>query len=391
MIFLSFLIALVSSLLLHPQVVEIAKMKGITDNPDARKLQRNPVPVLGGIVVLFGIVMGLGFTTFFIHYTNFLLFIALMLVLLITGTVDDIRNLSPGLRFFIEICAALCLGFLGGIEITDFYGLWGIRDLPFWLSIIISVITVVGIINAINLVDGVDGLSSGYCIMACAVFAWYFSVTGNMALTSLALASVGALIPFFIYNVFGKKSKMLIGDGGTLLMGLILAIMVLCILTPGYTNPVFPGTPETVIHHDTLIAPHSSVSIPGTLGHHNLTSSLNYFPGGDTHFGIVAFTIAVLSFPICDTLRVMIMRIVHHRSPFSPDKTHLHHALIDCGFSHIQTTGTILSLNAFIILLWNILYRTGCSIDCQFYAVVGATIFLNILVYAICRHYRHNA
>lgn len=363
MLFIAFLISLVASLFLHPKVVAIARRSDITDKPNPRKLQRQPVPVLGGVVVFFGILMGIGLTAFFVPYYGFILYIALMLILLITGTLDDISGLSPGIRFAIEIGAALCLIFLGGIQTTNFYGLWGLHNIPFWVAVPVTIITVVGIINSINLIDGVDGLSSGYCIMACGVFAWYFSVSGNERMTALALASIGALVPFFIFNVFGTKSKMFIGDGGTLLMGMVLSIMTLCILTPGFTHPYF-----------------SEGEIFGRVSHGSVAlKSL------DGTYGIVPFLLAVFSFPICDTLRVMISRIIRHTSPFRPDKTHLHHALIDCGYTHIRTTGTILTLNAFIILLWNVLYQTGCSVNCQFYVIVGTTIVLNFAVYRFCR------
>lgn len=341
--------------LLHPKIVEVAKLKGITDNPNIRKLQREPVPVLGGIVVFFGILMGLGLTTFFISYKDFLLYIALMFLLLSTGTLDDVTSLSPRIRFLIEIGATIILIFLGNISVNDFHGLWGVNFVGLGISLPLTIVTVVGIINAINLIDGVDGLSSGFCILASAIFAWYFYMIGDIAMMALALSSIGALIPFFYYNVFGKKSKMFIGDGGTLLMGMILSIFIMKILT---------YSPESNIMETAGISP---------------------INGRETHFGLVPFTIAILSFPICDTLRVMFARMLKRQSPFMPDKTHLHHALIGLGFSHLKTTISILTLNIIILALWNILYITGCSIDCQFYAVIGTTIALNVGIYYSCR------
>lgn len=354
MIFLSFAIALVTALFIHPKIVEVAKLKGITDNPGRRKLQREPVPVLGGLVVFFGIAMGVGLTSFEIVYHDFVLYLAMMILMLSTGTLDDVSDLSPRVRFMVEIGATLVLVFLGSLQVNNFGGLWDIWQVNYWVSIPLTIITVVGIINAINLVDGVDGLSSGYCIMACGVFAWYLWDAQEIAMTSLALAAAGALMPFFVFNVFGKESKMFIGDGGTLLMGMVLSLFVLKMLTYG-NEPSYLSMPEQ--------------------------STLSQ----STSFGLVPFTLAVLSFPISDTLRVMISRILRRQSPFSPDKTHLHHALIGCGLSHFLTTLSILGLNAFIIVLWNVLWITGCSIDCQFYAVVGTTIFLNMMVYYVCQ------
>lgn len=355
MLVLVFLIAFAAALLLHPKIVEVAKMKGITDNPGYRKLQREPVPVLGGVVVFFGILTALGLTTWMVSYHDFLLYISLMLVMLVTGTLDDISSLSPRLRFLIEIAVAIMLMWLGNLWINDFHGLWGVGEISVWIAIPLTIITVVGIVNAINLIDGVDGLSSGYCIMACLMFGWFFWICGDEAMTALSFACIGALIPFFVYNVFGKRRKMFIGDGGSLLMGIILSIMALRIITA--------GSPIGLLASD---------------------ESQLFFPYGKTHFGFVPFTLAILSFPICDTLRVMISRILRHVSPFSPDKTHLHHAFISVGFSHIKTTISVLALNAIVFVLWNMLWRLGCSVECQFYAVVGTTIALNLLLYYIC-------
>lgn len=355
MIAFSLLIALLSAWLIHPKIVAVAKLKGITDDPNVRKLQRKPIPVLGGIVVFFGIMMGLAFTTFFITYNDFVLYLAIMFLLLSTGSLDDVTNLSPGIRFLIEIVATLVLVFIGKIMINDFHGLWGLHQVGLAVSVILTIITVVGIINAINLIDGVDGLSSGYCILVCGFFAGYFYTAGDVAMTALALSSMGALIPFFFYNVFGKKGKMFIGDGGTLLMGMVISICVMRMIGSNTSSPVF--------------------DLPGV-------SSLN---GRPTHFGIVPLSLAILSCPICDTLRVMISRILRRQSPFIPDKTHLHHALIGIGFSHIKTTISILALNVFILALWILLYIMGCSIDCQFYAVVGTTIVLNLTIFYCCK------
>lgn len=356
MIFLSFFIAIISAFILHPQVVKVAKLKGITDNPGSRKLQRHPVPVLGGIVVFSSIIIGIGFTTWFVTYTGFLLIIALMLIMLITGTLDDIIELTPVSRFVIEVLVAVALLTLGGMEIDNFHGLWGIDTISPIIYVPLTIIAVVGIINAINLIDGVDGLSSGYGIMSCSLFAWYFFTEGDAAMTALSLSAAGALIPFFIFNVFGHKQKMFIGDGGTLLMGLILSIFVLKIFTSNFT-PIDAAP----IHPDPDVA---SLRQP--------------------HFGLVPFALAILSMPVCDTLRVMIMRIVRKQSPFNPDKTHLHHAFICIGMTHLQASLSILALNAFIILLWNILYILGASIDTQFYTVVGTTIVLNCTIYRYC-------
>lgn len=319
---------------IHPRLVEIALMKNIVDNPDARKLQRTPVPVLGGVAVFFGIVIGIGSMSALVNCSGLLIVIMSMMAMLYTGTMDDILNLSPGLRFLIEIIIVLLLIFVGGYCIDNFQGLWGIGAIAGWLAVPLTVFAAVGIINAINLIDGVNGLSSGFCIMACILFGVLFYLSGEITMAVLAAVSVGALIPFFFHNVFGKTSKMFIGDGGTLVMGTVMSVFVI-----------------EVLRSDSECAAYVGPTV-----------------------GLVPFTLAVLSIPVFDTLRVMSTRILKGTSPFHPDKTHLHHMFIELGASHAATTLAILSLNTLVVLCWWALSAAGASIDMQLYVVVGMSL-----------------
>ena len=338
---------------IHPRLVKIALLKNIVDNPDARKLQRTPVPVLGGVAVFFGVVIAIGCMSSVVDCSGLPVVIMAMMAMLYTGTMDDILSLSPGLRFVIEIVVVLLLIFVGGYCIDDFHGLWNIGRFSYWCAVPLTVVAAVGIINAINLVDGVNGLSSGYCIMACLIFGTLFFLAGEAPMTILAAVSVGALIPFFLHNVFGKTSKMFIGDGGTLVMGVVMSVFVIAILQNGsrvaaYVNP---------------------------------------------NVGLVPFTLAVLSVPVFDTLRVMSTRILKGTSPFRPDKTHLHHMFIDLGCSHVATTLAILGVNMFVVLCWWALEATGFSIAVQLYAVIAVSLLVtsglyHFMQWHICRDTR---
>lgn len=338
---------------IHPRLVKIALLKNIVDNPDARKLQRTPVPVLGGVAVFFGVVIAIGCMSSVVDCSGLPVVIMAMMAMLYTGTMDDILSLSPGLRFVIEIVVVLLLIFVGGYCIDDFHGLWNIGRFSYWCAVPLTVVAAVGIINAINLVDGVNGLSSGYCIMACLIFGTLFFLAGEAPMTILAAVSVGALIPFFLHNVFGKTSKMFIGDGGTLVMGVVMSVFVIAILQNGsrvaaYVNP---------------------------------------------NVGLVPFTLAVLSVPVFDTLRVMSMRILKGTSPFRPDKTHLHHMFIDLGCSHVATTLAILGVNMFVVLCWWALEASGFSIAVQLYAVIAVSLLVtsglyHFMQWHICRDTR---
>ena len=331
-----FIIALCSTWWIFKKVLRIAIMKNIVDNPDARKLQKTPVPVLGGIAVFFGIIVSLTATGMFFETRSLFAIMGVMAIMLYVGTMDDILGLSPSMRFVIEILVVLLLIFCNDYSLNNFHGLWGIDAVPEWIAVPVTVFACVGIINSINLLDGVNGLSSGYCITACIIFSFAFVWADDNEAASLAVMSIGALVPFFCHNVFGKKSKMFIGDGGTLLMGTILSTFVI-----GALNTDSPLAEKV-----------------------------------DDGFGMIAFTVAVLAIPIFDTLRVMVMRMIRGKSPFQPDKTHLHHLFLDLGFSHIGVTLTEILSNLMVVAAWWISYKAGASIDLQLYIV----IFLGMLV-----------
>ncbi len=341
LILLPFCISLLLVLWIHPRLVKIALMKEIVDCPDARKLQRRPVPVLGGVAVFFGIVCGMGVVGTLEGTSGLFSVIVAMMIMLYTGTMDDILDLSPSLRFLIEICAVLLLFFVGGYRIDDFHGLWGLGVVPFAVALPLTLFAAVGIINAINLIDGVNGLSSGYGILSSLIFGVLFYSVGDTKMALLAAVTCGSLIPFFLHNVFGRYSKMFIGDGGTLVLGVVLSVYV-----------------TATLRHDSVAALYVAPNI-----------------------GLIPFTLAVLAVPVFDTLRVMSTRIRKGRSPFSPDKTHLHHMFIELGCSHAMVTLAILLLNASVVVVWGTAALLGASIAVQLYLVVALGLVITFGLY----------
>ena len=335
------LLAFLGTLWIHPKVLKIAILKNIVDNPDARKLQRNPVPVMGGVAVFFGIVIGLCSSKAIFDSANTFMLISAMMIMLYIGTMDDIIDLSPSSRFLVEIAVIAWLMYASKSSMNCFWGLWGIDTIPTIASYALTIFAAVGIMNAINLIDGVNGLSSGFCFMSSVLFAIFFYTSGNNVMTTLAISAAGAIVPFFLHNVFGQSSKMFIGDGGTLVIGTMMAMFVMNILGEN--------------------SGHAALEAKG--------------------MGLIPFTLAVLSIPVFDTLRVMTTRILHKKSPFHPDKTHLHHMFIDLGFSHIGTTVSILSLNFLIVVAWFVSYKLGASIDAQLYIVVALSILATFVLY----------
>ena len=351
----SMLVALLTVILVHPKIVGFAQKHRIVDNPDARKLQRCPVPVMGGVAVFVGLAVGLcaaGLYNVAMPWClealsldvsfmplNLVLLLPMFLgmsIMLVVGVADDVSGLSARLRFLIEIGITLMLMLWTHRSLDNFQGLWGVGAVSLWLSIPLTIIAVVGIINAINLVDGVDGLSSGFCVMASTAFGLLFYFAGSYIMLLLCLLTIGSLLPFFFHNVFGQKTKMFIGDGGSLMMGVVMSSYVVMAISSG-------GDCEKFV---------------------------------DSGFGLVPFTLAVMCVPVFDTMRVMTMRIIRGISPFHPDKTHLHHLFIELGFSHFGTTLSELLLNVFVIAVWYVAYKLGASVDVQFYIVIVVGMLL---------------
>ena len=342
---LSFVTALIAVAIVHPIVCKVATRLNVLDNPDARKLQRRPIPLLGGVAVFFGIMMGLCVASFATNVNTVFPIVVAMVLMLSVGTADDVVGLTPSLRFCLEIATVVALIFITKSSLNDFHGLWGVCEISRWVSIPLTIFAVVGVINAINLIDGVDGLSSGFCIMASIVFGAVFFYVGNVEMTLLALVSIGALIPFFFHNVFGRSSKMFIGDGGTLMMGVVISSYIVMSITSGTKC-------ELLVERG---------------------------------FGVIPFTLAVLAVPVFDTLRVMAARIARHTSPFYPDKTHLHHLFIELGFSHAGTTVSVLTLNSLVLCAWLLAYLLGASIDVQLYVVLACGFMITFAFYGFMK------
>ena len=343
---LVFLVSIVVSMMVYPKVLRFAKSHNIVDNPNARKLQRVPVPVMGGLVVYIGILCGVMVLSMFVHEPMVMWGLAGMSVMLVIGMWDDMKQLSAAFRFFLEVGLIAVFIWQTDIYIDDFHGVWGIHRLEPWFAYAFSIMVGVGIINVMNMIDGVDGYSSGFGVMASVCFALLFMSVWSPVMVSLAVIVVGALLPFFMHNVFGIRSKMFIGDGGTLMLGMLMALFV------------FYGV--------------SSKSRCASLEADEV--------------GLGALVIAIVSIPWFDTMRVVFMRILRGKSPFMPDKTHLHHLFIDMGFSHLGAAFSILLMNLIVLLAWLAVWLLGGSIDVQTYVVLALATLLTFGFYKLMKN-----
>lgn len=327
--------AFASSLGVYPLVIRFARKHNIYDKPNARKLQREPVPVMGGVAVYLGLIVASILGVLVFHYQVLGYVLTAMSIMMVIGLIDDAKDVPANFRFLLEIVIVWLLMILSDNYIDDFHGVWNIGEVTFWWSMPLSIVSGVGIMNAINLMDGVDGYSSGFGIIACSLLSIPLFYVGDLPMACFTLICASALLPFILHNVFGKTSKMFIGDSGTLMMGTALSAIIFRILS---TN-----SPCGILEYT-----------------HNI--------------GLFAFTLAVMSIPVFDTLRVMFARILKNQSPFAPDKTHLHHLFIEMGFSHAGTAFAILLGDLGIVFIWWLSWKLCASITVQLYVVLAMGI-----------------
>ena len=319
----SYLIGLISfafGLLGMPVVVRIAKAKGLVVRPNKRMSHTGEVPNIGGLNICFSFMLTyLLFEYDQLNQSQF--FLIGLFAIMAVGFIDDVLVLTPLTKLLGETLAGIALVGFADLRITHLHGIFGIEQISIIPSYAISLFILIAIINAVNLIDGIDGLASGLGILYCLFFAVYFGLAGETSWSILGICMIGALAVFFIYNVFGHREKIFMGDSGSLLLGYLLTAFVFRFC-------------EINAYHE----------VPEWL-------HMNAAP---------AVAICVLTIPIFDTIRVSLTRIKHHRSPFQPDKNHIHHLLLRTGLNHIQTTCVLLSVSVLFIGLailgrnWNI-------------------------------------
>ena len=317
----SYLIGLISFLLgalFMPVVVRIAKAKGFVIRPNKRMSHEGEIPNIGGLNICFSFMLTYLLLT---PFTQNHFFLIGLFVIMVVGFIDDILVLRPMAKLMGETLAGVALIGFADMRITHLHGIFGIAEIGVIPSYLLSLFVLLAIINAINLIDGIDGLASGLGILYCLFFAIYFGLAGETLWSTTAISMIGVLAVFFIYNVFGKKDKIFMGDSGSLLLGYLLTAFVFrfCELN------AYHLVPESLYMR---AAP--------------------------------AVAVCVLTVPLFDTIRVSITRIKNGRSPFEPDKNHIHHLLLRTGLNHIQTTCVLLSVSVLFIGLgilgcnWNI-------------------------------------
>jgi len=330
-------VSFIITFLAIPVVIRIAEQKKLFDMPDARKLHTRPIASLGGIGIFSGFFLACILAISTRAYPEFQYFFAASMVIFLLGINDDIIALSATKKMIGQLVAAAILIHLGEIRITSMHGLFGINELPDFFSLVFSYTTIIVIINAFNLIDGVDGLAGTLGMLTMTVFGVYFYAVDMPGYALMSFAMGGSLMAFLIFNY--NPAKIFMGDTGSLLLGLINAVLVIKFITVA-DNPM-------------VIIPVESAAAVG---------------------------FSILMVPLADTLRVFTIRIFHGKSPFSPDRRHIHHLLLDRGLNHKYVTLSCLVMNILFIAI--AYYGRGMGPTFTLLTLVGvATVLLTGLIY----------
>jgi len=343
----SFLSASVVTLIGLPLIIKACRYFEYFDLPDERKVHRKPVPRLGGLIFMPAAVVGLVVASWtrvqmggeeFVFGVSTIAMTIGGLVIYLIGVVDDRFGMKAAHKFVIQTMAAFILP-LCNLVITDLNGIFGLHEIPFIVGYVLTVMAILTIVNAINLIDGIDGLSSGLCILI--LVAYTILLQGNPAIASLDAAIVGSLVVFWCFNVFGKIGglKIFMGDAGSLFLGYVCAYMsIKSLMRP--IAPVDCGEEQMLI------------------------------------------SITLLFIPVIDVMRVAIQRRLTGHGIFEPDKTHIHHILMNAGLSMHATLACILSLFLLICginyALWqcNFLLPLIVLTDIALYALICGVLML---------------
>ena len=315
---LGFVIAFTITYLGIPIIVKAAVNKGLFAETNRRSTHKKPVPVLGGVGLFAGFILST--TVVAGAYFKFELsyFITGLLLIFIVGVKDDLLGGTPHKKLIGQTLAALLICVLADIRISNLHGFIGIGHIPYFLSIILTVFVMLVMINGFNLIDGIDGLASGIGILVSFVLGCWFFISGNIACTVMCSALFGSLVSFFNYNVFSRKNKIFLGDTGSHIIGLVLGVLVVRFLQ---LEPSVKGIAE--------IDP------------------------------AIAFSVSLFILPLFDTLRVFSIRIAQGKSPFNGDRQHIHHRMLELGFSHLQSSLILLSVNLVFIAICYLLQDLG--------------------------------
>jgi UDP-N-acetylmuramyl pentapeptide phosphotransferase/UDP-N-acetylglucosamine-1-phosphate transferase len=302
---LCFISAFIVTLIAIPPIISLVKKYQLYDMPDVRKEHSSPIPTLGGIAVIAGMMTSLFLWFPFSNEVAQISFFFSIAVLFGLGILDDLKDLSAKYKFIVQFGLASLIA-LSGIRITSFDGLFGIAELPISAQYTFTILAIVGITNAFNLIDGIDGLAGGLGFMSLVTLGLFLTMSGDSNTALVAFALAGGMFAFLYFNF--NPAKIFMGDTGSLVLGFVIAVLSI-----------------------RLIQVNAFVAAP----------VLSHAP---------VFVFGIVFIPVFDTLRVFALRIWKGRSPFVADKIHIHHLLTNQGFSHGFAAKLICFIHGFVLI-----------------------------------------
>ncbi|MDB5227248.1 MAG: glycosyl transferase family 4 [Bacteroidota bacterium] len=321
-----------------PSIIKIANIKHLFDAEDERKSHYGVIPTLGGLGIFGGFMISLCLFCKFYPANGMRYILAALCFTFMLGAKDDIVHLVATKKFIGQIFAACIVVILGDIRLTSLYGLFGVSYIDYIPSVILSIFTIIFIINAFNIIDGIDLLAGTIFLLASFAFGAWFYFYGFFDYAILSMSMAGAVLAFLKYNY--TPAKIFMGDSGSLSIGLLAAVLAI----------------QFIEKNEVVLLSHKSAGI------HIVASP--------------AMAIAVLIIPLYDTLRAFILRILNRKSPFLADRNHIHHRLIDLGFSHVQATVILIAVNIAVVIsvyflqswgnLYLMLFELGLSMALTF-------------------------
>lgn len=337
--FKDFGVAFLSTIGVLPFIIWYFNKKNIHDEPGGRKVHKTVKPSMGGLGIFAGVLIAMSTSTIQDHfyYSKYVLLAAS--IMLITGMLDDIWNLTPKSKLLGQIPAALLLIHFVDIRIYSFHGFLGIYEIPDYVSYPLSIFTYVALVNAFNLIDGIDGLAGSLAVIFFTVSGVWLVLAGHNLVGFAYLALVGAILGFLVFN--WEPSRIFMGDTGSLFLGFMMSAGVLYFINASATLEI--GHPLRFENS-------------------------------------VTAGICFIIVPLVDTLRVFTIRVSQGRSPFSPDQNHLHHRLLKLGFNHASAVLTLGSVNVFFIML---AFAGKNFSDNVMFPIVVATVALLLKVLSI--------
>lgn len=322
-----------------PVIIQVVKLKNLFEKVSDRSSHQHRVPSFGGVTFFIILVISLSIADQFFITSRAVFLIPSTLIIFFTGLKDDMTGISPWNKILMQLIATTLLFLSPDFQITNLHGFLGIHEIAHWVCIPLAFLVVIFFINAFNLIDGIDGLSSSLGVLFFTFFAVvYFSLDDYMMM-AVCLSMVGSFIAFLRYNTSTDK-RIFLGDTGSLFIGFLIAAIVINILSKDYNKDL----------------------------------NMSYISN------LPLLIISALFVPVFDSIRVFVIRLQNNRNPFRPDRTHIHHVILDSyKLSHRKTSFYIVSTNAFILLFMGFITEYCNHLISLVFLLVISTVFAVIL------------